>query len=46
MALLGSELDLQITQFESQLVWHNPMAVNACGCGESFQLVTDIHDHY
>ena len=46
MALLGSELDLQTTQFESQLVWHNPMAVNACGCGESFQLVTDVYDHY
>ena len=46
MALLGSELDLQTTQFESQLVWHNPMAVNACRCGESFQLVTDVYDHY
>jgi len=46
MALLGSELDLQTTQFESQLVWHNPMAVNACGCGESFQLITDVYDHY
>ena len=43
MALIGSELDLQSTQFESQLVWRNPMAVNACGCGESFQLASDIH---
>jgi iron-sulfur cluster assembly accessory protein len=46
LGLVGSELDLQTTQFESQLVWHNPMAVNACGCGESFQLVSDFHDHY
>jgi len=46
LGLIGSELDLQTTQFESQLVWHNPMAVNACGCGESFQLVYDFHDHY
>lgn len=43
MALLGSTLDLEVTTFESQLVWDNPMAVSQCGCGESFQLASDIH---
>lgn len=38
LGLLGSRLDLRTTQFESQLVWDNPMAMNSCGCGESFQL--------
>ena len=42
MSLLGSTLDLSETTFESQLVWDNPMAVNSCGCGESFQLLSDI----
>ena len=46
MGLLGSVLDLKTTQFESQLVWANPLAVNACGCGESFQLVTDVHTNH
>lgn len=38
MYMIGSTLDLQGDQFNSQLVWHNPFAQNACGCGESFQL--------
>jgi iron-sulfur cluster assembly accessory protein len=40
--LIGSTLDLNTTDFESQLVWENPMSYNACGCGESFQLQTDF----
>jgi iron-sulfur cluster assembly protein len=42
LGLVGSVLDLSQTQFETQLVWQNPMAVNACGCGESFQLASDL----
>lgn len=38
MGLLGSTLDLKEDRFEQQLIWHNPFAVNQCGCGESFQL--------
>lgn len=38
IGLLGSTLDLKQDQFEQKLVWHNPFAVNQCGCGESFQL--------
>lgn len=44
--LIGSRLDLREDRFETQLIWENPMAVNACGCGESFGLSTDVwHDH-
>ena len=38
MGLLGSTLDLKIDTFEQQLVWHNPYAMDQCGCGESFKL--------
>lgn len=38
LGLIGSRLDLKTNKFESQLVWENPMAINQCGCGESFQL--------
>ena len=41
-SLIGSTLDLKTTQFESQLIWANPFAMNLCGCGESFQLATDL----
>ena len=41
LSLIGSILDLKTNQFESQLIWSNPLAVNLCGCGESFQLVSD-----
>jgi iron-sulfur cluster assembly protein len=41
MGLIGSTLDLHVDQFEQQLEWHNPMAVNACGCGASFQLESE-----
>lgn len=41
LGLIGSRLDLRSDMFESQLVWLNPRAVNACGCGESFQLSGD-----
>lgn len=38
LGLIGSTLDLVGDQFGKHLEWHNPMAVNQCGCGESFQL--------
>lgn len=38
LGLFGSTLDLYQDDFDQQLVWHNPMAVNSCGCGASFQL--------
>lgn len=40
LGLLGSTLDLAVTEFSSQLVWNNPMATDSCGCGESFKLGT------
>ena len=45
MHVLGSTLDLSEDQFNSQLVWSNPWAVSACGCGESFSLSKDACDH-
>jgi iron-sulfur cluster assembly protein len=45
MHILGSTLDLSEDQFNSQLVWSNPWAVSACGCGESFSLSKDACDH-
>jgi iron-sulfur cluster assembly protein len=47
MHILGSTLDLSEDQFHSQLVWSNPWAVSACGCGESFSLSKDAckNDH-
>lgn len=42
LSLIGSILDLKTTEFESQLIWSNPLAINTCGCGESFQLATDL----
>lgn len=38
LGLIGSTLDLVVDQFEQYLIWKNPLAVNQCGCGESFQL--------
>jgi iron-sulfur cluster assembly accessory protein len=38
LGMIGSVLDLHSDRFGSQLTWHNPMAFNHCGCGESFQL--------
>lgn len=38
MGLLGSTLDLVGDQFDKRLEWHNPLAINKCGCGDSFQL--------
>lgn len=38
MGLLGSTLDLVGDTFGRHLEWNNPLAVNQCGCGESFQL--------
>lgn len=38
LGLFGSTLDLYHDDFDQQLVWHNPLAVNSCGCGASFQL--------
>ena len=45
MHILGSTLDLSQDLFSSQLVWSNPWAVSACGCGESFSLSKDACDH-
>lgn len=42
LSVIGSILDLKTTEFESQLIWSNPLAINTCGCGESFQLATDV----
>ena len=38
LGLTGATLDLHVEDFGEQLVWHNPLAINACGCGDSFQL--------
>lgn len=38
MGLLGSTLDLVGDTFGQHLEWNNPLAVNKCGCGESFQI--------
>ena len=45
MGLLGATLDLHVENFGKQLVWDNPMAVSACGCGDSFQLPGDEGCH-
>jgi iron-sulfur cluster assembly protein len=37
--LQGTEIDLAIKGLNRQLVFHNPNAENACGCGESFNLI-------
>lgn len=36
--LQGTEIDLAISGLNRKLVFHNPNAVDACGCGESFNL--------
>lgn len=36
--LQGTEIDLQSQGLNRKLVFHNPNAVDACGCGESFNL--------
>ncbi len=36
--LQGTEIDLSISGLNRKLVFHNPNAVDACGCGESFNL--------
>lgn len=35
LKLIGSTLDWQTDKFGSKFVWHNPLVVNTCGCGES-----------
>ena len=37
--LTGAVLDLRVEDFGEQLIWYNPQATNACGCGDSFQLL-------
>lgn len=41
LGLVGSTLDLKVDMFEQHLEWNNPLAVNHCGCGASFQLPGD-----
>lgn len=36
--LIGTEIDYADTGLETNLVFHNPMAVGQCGCGGSFIL--------
>lgn len=36
--LQGTEIDLSVSGLNRKLVFHNPNAVDACGCGESFNL--------
>ncbi len=36
--LEGTEIDLAVQGLNRKLVFHNPNAVDACGCGESFNL--------
>lgn len=36
--LQGTEIDLVSQGLNRKLVFHNPNAVDACGCGESFNL--------
>jgi iron-sulfur cluster assembly protein len=36
--LQGTEIDLLVSGLNRKLVFHNPNAVDACGCGESFNL--------
>ncbi|MGA2654618.1 MAG: iron-sulfur cluster assembly accessory protein [Gammaproteobacteria bacterium] len=36
--LQGTEIDLAVSGLNRKLVFHNPNAVDACGCGESFNL--------
>jgi iron-sulfur cluster assembly protein len=36
--LEGTQIDLAIQGLNRKLVFHNPKAIDACGCGESFNL--------
>lgn len=36
--LQGTEIDLSVQGLNRKLIFHNPNAVDACGCGESFNL--------
>ena len=36
--LQGTQIDLAIQGLNRKLVFHNPKAIDACGCGESFNL--------
>ena len=36
--LLGTNMDVQTTQFSSTFVFENPNQTSACGCGESVEL--------
>jgi iron-sulfur cluster assembly accessory protein len=41
----GTRVDLVAKGLgQKQLVFHNPNAAGACGCGESFHLPEDTHD--
>ena len=39
MFLLGSEIDYETTRLSSRFVFKNPNQTDACGCGESVNLV-------
>lgn len=41
MHVLGSVLDLKTSIMERYLYWQNPNAVDTCGCGTSFGLVSE-----
>jgi iron-sulfur cluster assembly accessory protein len=38
----GTEIDFQTQGLNSQFVYDNPNVKDACGCGESFNIETDV----
>lgn len=41
MYILGSEMDYEEDDLQSQFVFKNPNEASRCGCGESFQLKSE-----
>ena len=41
MYILGSTMDFEQDELQSQFVFNNPNEASRCGCGESFQLKTE-----
>ena len=39
-----TEIDYEKQGLNSMLVFHNPHATNACGCGESFSYSPELHE--
>lgn len=42
MYILGSEMDYEEDTLQSQFVFNNPNEASRCGCGESFQLKSEV----